>query len=146
MEALSQILLFFLQMSGDPETCVSTIFGTPGDKHAGGNALLLDRPVNGDDVGIAHRTLPLGSVVLVHNMRTNKSALGVVLDRGPYGAMHKGRWYVKKRRSDPGKWRGCADNTPAMADKIGHDGWDRVSIYVLYKEKNWRKLRNSLIN
>jgi hypothetical protein len=117
---------------GSPEVCVSTIFGYPGDQWAGGNALLLKRPVNSRDLGIAHRTLPLGSEVLVYSQRTHRVSWAVVIDRGPYGAMYDGRWRLKKRRSDPGVWRGCADLTPRVARRLGHDGWDRIAVYQLW--------------
>jgi hypothetical protein len=112
------------------QKCNSTIFGYRGDRWAGGKALYLKRKVDPKkDIGIAHRRLPLGSWVYVKHLRTRKRVRAQVIDRGPYGAMHNGKWLIKRRRSDPGKWRGCADLTPLAAKMIGHDGWDRVAIY-----------------
>lgn len=125
------ILLFAL--SSEPESCMATKFGYPGDKHAGGNALYLKRPVNSRDVGIAHRTLPLGSWVLVSH--GDRAILAQVIDRGPYGAMHRGKWRVKKRRSQPGRWRGCADLTSRAAELLEHDGWGRVKIWRVSKPR-----------
>lgn len=124
------IAALFTFLLGPPETCNSTFFGTPGDKWAGGDALYLRRPINDRDVGIAHRSLKLGSAVVIVHARTGLFTVAQVVDRGPYGAIHPdGHWYVKKRKAWPGKWRGCADLTPRTARLIGHDGWDRVHVF-----------------
>ncbi len=111
--------------------CNATIFGYPGDKWAGGDALALKRPVNPTDMGIAHRTWPLGTTVMVYNPRTKLFAVGTVIDRGPYGAMHKGKWVLKRKRRDPGKWRGCVDLTPALAKAVQHNGYEKVRVWRL---------------
>ena len=115
------------------QTCNSTIFGYHGDKWAGGNALYLKRPIEDDDVGIAHRGFPMGAVIAIENLRTGQMAVGMVVDRGPYGALHKGKWVLKRKKKNRGKWRGCADLTPAMAEAIGHDGFERVRVWRLRK-------------
>lgn len=127
-----EIVLLFLGFQS--ETCISTIFGTPRDKHAGGNAVFLKRPVDDQDIGIAHRTLPLGKPIIVFNRRTRQASHGIILDRGPYGAMHEGKWFVKKYKHQPGTYRGCADLTPRLARRVGHDSWDKVTLY-------WRRDR-----
>lgn len=133
MSYLLSLILALLggNLNAKSEICSSTIFGQPGDKWAGGDALYLRRPVNRHDEGIAHRTLPLGSRVVVRNLRTQQSAIATVIDRGPYGAVHKGKWVLKKRSRHPGKWRGCADLTPATAQAIGHNGRERVEVRPL---------------
>jgi len=115
----------------EPQTCQATQFGYPGDKLAGGNALLLKRPVAPSDLGLAHRKLALGTVVAVQNPRTGKIAVGLVIDRGPYGAVHEGEWAIKLKRNDPGTWRGCADLTPALGKAIGHNGREAVRLWVV---------------
>ena len=109
-------------------TCKASVFAQPGDKYAGGASRWLKREVHHTDSGIAHRSYPLGSWVEIRNLRTGRMVETQVIDRGPYGAMHKGRWIIKKRPSDPGRWRGCADLTPPVAKKIGHNGFERISI------------------
>jgi len=109
-------------------TCTASIFAQPGDKYAGGKSRWLKREVHHTDSGIAHRFYPLGSWVRIKNLRTGLSTHTQVIDRGPYGAMHEGEWVIKKRRSDPGRWRGCADLTPPVAEKIDHNGFERISI------------------
>lgn len=72
----------------------------------------------------------MGARIRITNLRTKLSAEGVVLDRGPYGKLDKdGRWFNSRRhRSRRGRYRGCADLTPALAKAIGHDGRDRVRL------------------
>lgn len=126
------IAFIFALFTSIVKPCQSTIFGQPGDEWAGGNALLLGRHVNQSDLGIAHRWWPLGSTVIVQHVRSGRMAFGVVLDRGPYGATTpEGDWALKLKPSDPGRWRGCADLTPALARRIGHDGFDAVRLWRL---------------
>lgn len=127
------VLKFFLLFS-QPQTCNSTIFGYEGDRHAGGNALALGRPVRPGDYGIAHRRWKMGTRILIKNLRTGKKAFGEVIDRGPYGAIDsEGNWFLKSPgsidRDKPGRFRGCADLTPDLAKAIGHDGFDRVRVW-----------------
>lgn len=125
------VIAFILALfTADVKSCQSTIFGQPGDEWAGGNALYLGRKINQSDLGIAHRWWPLGSTVIVQHTRTGRMAVARVLDRGPYGATDEnGDWTLKLKQSDPGRWRGCADLTPALARLIGHDGFDRVRLW-----------------
>ena len=111
--------------------CISTIFGYPGDGHGGRTpTVLYGRPVSPKDIGIAHRTWPMGAKIRITNLRTKLSANGVVLDRGPYGKLNKdGKWFNSRRHRDRlGRYRGCADLTPALARLIKHDGKERVRI------------------
>jgi hypothetical protein len=139
---ITTLLALLASLAGAPdERCSSTIFGQPGDKWAGGNALALGRPVAPDDIGIAHRRLPLRSVVLLRNERTGRATLATVLDRGPYGAtMPDGSWGLKRRHSEPGAWKGCADLTPRAASILEHDGRDPVSIWVVHRGDNRRAM------
>lgn len=108
-----------------------TRFGYAGDRHAGGAARCLGRPVAPGEPGIAHRTLPCGTLVRIRNHRTGCVTVAPVVDRGPYGAMHDGAWVLKRRASDPGVWRGVADLTPATFAALGAKSFDRVTVEVL---------------
>lgn len=142
--ALAIISLLLPEM-GPERHCTSTIFGQKGDKWAGGNALYLGRPVDpARDIGVAHRTIPLGAKVMLLNPMNGLVVSATVIDRGPYGAIVNEEdlinstdpdipkscslrpggkcWYVKKRRSWPGRWRGCLDITPMAAKLLGHSG------------------------
>ena len=127
------------------ELCLSTQFGHPGDGYGGRTpTIYYGRPVSAEDMGIAHRTLPIGSTVLVLNVRTGKSAKALVIDRGPYGKLdEKGRWFNgirhKKRK---GNYRGCADLTPRLAKTIDHNGKETVQLTLLKKgRKRWRRFK-----
>ena len=135
-------LALIAMLMGTPETCNSTQFGYEGDKYAGGRALHLGRPVNPEtDVGIAHRTLPLGSQVLLHVPKRGTWTVAVVIDRGPYGRIDaNGDWYNGasdwkrcRRKKDcypkGSRWNGCADLTPRAGTFLSHDGWERIEVY-----------------
>lgn len=115
--------------------CLATQFGHPGDGHGGRTpTVLTGNPVTANDIGIAHRTWPVGSVVLVTNLRTKKSMLAVVIDRGPYGKLDAdGNWFnARKERDREGVYRGCADLTPMLAKLIGHNQKERVKLQLLW--------------
>ncbi len=116
------------------QVCMSTQFGHPGDGYGGRTpTILYKRPVRPGDMGIAHRTWPMGARIIIKNLRTGLEAHARVIDRGPYGKLDKrGRWFnSRKERKRVGKYRGCADLTPSLAKAIGHDGRDRVQITLL---------------
>lgn len=80
-----------------------------------------------DEVGIAHRTLPCGTRVLLGNPRTGRWVVATVVDHGPYGArLDDGSWAIKRRRTDPGVWRGCLDISRRTAELLGHDGFQKI--------------------
>jgi rare lipoprotein A len=67
----------------------------------------------------AHRTLPLGSVVRVTNLRNGRTVVLRVIDRGPYGRNHR---------------KGCIiDVSTAAARRLRfvHDGLTFVRVQVL---------------
>ena len=122
------------------ETGNSSVFAYRGDRWQGGRSPCLGRQVRPTDRVVAHRTLPCGTVVRVTNLRTGLATVATVGNRGPFGACldddYRGgirceQWTVKRRRSDPGRWRGLLDVTPAVAAAIEHDGWDRVRVEVI---------------
>lgn len=153
MDALALLLKLFLSFTSsdapvESGSCLSTVFGTKGDKWAGGNALYLGRPVRPSvDVGIAHRTLPVGSLVLLQNPSNARLVIAQVIDRGPYGAILKGEtprpgqicrtrkdgrtWCVKRNSKDAGAWRGCIDATPKAAEILGHSGFQRLRFWSI---------------
>lgn len=136
-----EFILTFL-MTTQTNVCRSTTFGQPGDKHGGTtNALGLGRPVNQTDLGIAHRTWPMWTMVKVTNTRTKKTAYGVVLDSGPYGMVDGAGWFsarahgkmterAKKRVAEVGQkaYRSCADLTYAFGIAVDHNGGDTIKL------------------
>ncbi len=132
------ILSFLLLLStGDVEWCNASVFGYKGDTLAGGVAPYLGRRVRPTDVGVAHRTWPLGARVKIWLPRTGRVTTAKVIDRGPFGRINKhGRWingaglYRRLRRA--GKpiprtgWRGCLDMTPRVKRRLRHNGFEPV--------------------
>lgn len=55
-------------------------YGPPYNKRAGANGQIFDQ----DAMTAAHRTLPMGSLIVVTNERTGQSAVMRVTDRGPF--------------------------------------------------------------
>ena len=64
------------------ETGVASWYGPPYHNRVGANGLVYDQ--NG--VSAAHRTLPMGSLIRVTNVKTGQSAVMRVTDRGPFVA------------------------------------------------------------
>lgn len=130
------IIWVFVSLITQPShECLATNFGSPGDRHAGGKAVCVGRKVGSDDIGVAHRSLPCGTKVVVYLGRTKRAALATVIDRGPYGATLDGVWFVKKTKDEPGKWRGCLDMTPRLAKILGHNGLEKVRFTPVVQRK-----------
>ena len=131
---------------GKPERCRSTVFGQHRDKYAGGRALGFSPPrrVRPTDIGAAHRTMRIGTIIRVTNRRTQRVAYLRILDHGPYGRYDKaGNWYNagpewKARRVRPGRWAGCLDLTVAAAALLDHDGSDPVTVERVRLVVRWR--------
>lgn len=119
------------EAEAEAETGKATRFAYPGDRLDGDKMRCLGRRLHDGEQGIAHRTLPCGTMVRVTNLRTGRSVVAPVVDRGPWGAMLDGAWVVKRRRRDPGVWRGIADLAPATVEALGHRSFDRVRLEVL---------------
>jgi rare lipoprotein A len=64
------------------ETGVASWYGPPYHNRVGANGQVFDE--NG--ISAAHRTLPMGSLIRVVNLRTGQSAVMRVTDRGPFVA------------------------------------------------------------
>jgi hypothetical protein len=115
-------------MAGDKG--LATKFGEPGDPLNGGDLYCKNRKFEPGELGCAHRTLPCGTPIVVQNVRTGKVAVCEVMDRGPYGAvMPSGKWAIKIKKGQPGKWRGIIDLSPALAKAISLNGYEKVQIF-----------------
>lgn len=62
------------------ETGIASWYGPPYNKRRGANGQIYDQ----DAMTAAHRTLPLGSLVRVTNLRTGQQAVLHITDRGPF--------------------------------------------------------------
>lgn len=155
------VLASVAQASPQPEACIATQFAYADgrvDPLAGthlacpqrGRIVKLDPRV----FGIAHRTLPCGTKVLLVNIRNGRAVKAVVVDRGPYRALrrtcsrdgHDARWpsytcwrrgKTLERRSLAGDpvWTfgSCVDLLPPVARAIGLRGMEPVLVYPLPK-------------
>lgn len=97
--ALLSIMSMFLllgELSG--EVGVASIYTTQCN---GGTATASGVELKNDSYMIAHKKHPFGTVLKITNLENNKSALGIVVDRGPY---------IKGR---------IVDLTTRIANKIG---------------------------
>ena len=117
----------------------ASIFGMPGDAMMGGNLACLHRLPKSKDLGVAHRTLECGTKVVVSNPRTHKWVAATVYDHGPYGAIYNGHWVLKRKNTDPGKYRGEVDLLPATAKALHHNGFEKVDLYVLDNPRMYQK-------
>jgi rare lipoprotein A len=62
------------------ETGTASWYGPPYDRHRGANGQIFDQNM----LSAAHRTLPMGSLLRVTNLRTGQSSVMRVTDRGPF--------------------------------------------------------------
>ena len=149
----------------------ASVFGTKNDKWAGGRAacrtlteygLRLRMPIDwhreNETMGIAHRTLPCNTKVRIRMLRTGRTVIAEVVDRGPFGACtipgwkpsdrkcqpRSKYWRVKKNGDHgPGVYRSIADLLPATAKALGHrGGLQPISLVVLPKSGNRHRRGN----
>lgn len=128
---IGRMLLFAFMGSASLDTAkgLSTRFGDPGDRWAGKQLSCTHQPMQPNQLACAHRTLACGTPVLLHNPRTKRLAVCEVLDRGPFGAiLPTGKWGLKRKKSEPGKWRGIIDLSPTVAKALAHNGRERIVI------------------
>ena len=136
-----------------PQVCLATEFAnidkTTGkvEAMAGEKFFCLNRAVDDKTPGIAHRTLPCGTRVLLVNIRNGRTTKAKVIDRGPFwntpkacsrsvhgrfaghACWRKGHGAVKLRA---GYVRAnCVDVTPPVARKLRLRGKEPVLIYAL---------------
>jgi rare lipoprotein A (peptidoglycan hydrolase) len=135
LKVLAMTLLGTQPMTG--ERGLATRFGDPGDPLMGSHLYCTGKKIEPGQFACAHRTLPCGTTVLVESPRTGKVAYCEVLDRGPFGAqLDTGEWSFKIRASDPGRWRGVIDLSPAVADALDFNGRERVRLYYKTLPRN----------
>ncbi len=80
--------------------------------------------------GVAHRTHPCGTKLLICRLHTSQCTEAVVVDRGPYGAIDaRGRWHMRRKLRNGERWRGIVDLLPKVAKKLGIRGLEEVSLF-----------------
>jgi len=109
------------------------------------------------DLVCAHRTLPLGTLLLLTSGDSNQ-AVCTVLDRGTYGYCYPTKdkkakpskncphgfkyivaagkkKYVRRMEKGPGYYRGVIDATPSVHRLLGSSGWIKVTIHRIGKQR-----------
>ena len=132
--AVGHILL--LALLGTPHVAIESgragVFGTAGDRLAGGPLACSGRMLGPRELVCAHRTLPCGTALLVQNVRTQRVVPCLVLDRGPYGALlPNGQFVIKKKKRQQGTWRAVVDLAPQVAALLGITGVEPVRLYYV---------------
>lgn len=78
--------------------------------------------------GVAHRTLPCGAKIMVcHNQRCIKA---YVVDRGPYGAITKKGWKLRRKLQSGERYRGVLDLLPGPSKALNIRGLNEVKIFL----------------
>ena len=127
MNNMLEHLLVFLVSLSSGNYCKSSVFGYSGDPLKGGTNVCTKKHMGNDELGVASRTLACGTQVFLFHPRTGRSVIAAVVDRGPYGATdEEGNWFIKKKRSEPGQWRGCLDISRAVQKALGHNGFEKI--------------------
>lgn len=95
-------------------------YGTPGDRWDNGELACRVSRDTADREGVAHRSLPCGTRLVICARRCGRA---VVTDRGPYGATDGHRYRVQTRGPLPGwHYRGDLDLRQGVARSIGYRG------------------------
>lgn len=104
------------------QTGMATTFSTQDAFNPTPYAACLHRDLNDKkDIGVASRSLPCNSRLLICLPRTGKCANATVVDRGPYG---------KKKN---GQFRADLDLTIGLKTALKHNGYEGV-VYVTFRK------------
>ncbi len=145
-------LSILFSLSNPPEMGLASRYGYPGDQYenfkqpyACHGSLTKkwgkERYEEALKTGVAHRTLPCGTKVLI--CKTKKASLSthdksviwpctsaIVVDRGPYGTLNQqGLWHRRSKLQPGERWRGIVDLLPPVAAKLGVRGLEKVVIW-----------------
>ena len=144
-------LPFLFSLSHPPEIGLASRYGYPGDRYENFKQPYAcygsltkkwgkERYKEALKTGVAHRTLPCGTKILICKQKKAKllpsdkyisgpCTPAIVVDRGPYGALdRRGRWHRRKRLYPGERWRGIIDLLPPVAQKLGVWGLEKVVI------------------
>jgi hypothetical protein len=148
MSALLLISWSLLQIPV-PETGLASRYGYPGDpyepigqpyaceailKHRWG----LKQWQQVVKQGIAHRSLPCGTPLLICRTASSQCTRAIVVDRGPYGALDRhGHWHARKRLPAGERYRGIVDLLSPVAKKLGIRGIEKVALWASPQPRSW---------
>lgn len=101
------------------------------------------------DLTIAHRTLPMHSVVLLEDPATGNRLWVRVNDSGPFGCLdEQGDWHVAVWPIDGCEYRGIGDMNWPVANALGVDkdkGLNTIKIRYFKKGLGQRQLSDPLV-
>ena len=103
-----ELIISLILTSGGGTVHLATSYGSPGDRLAGRHLACTGQRVKGAPGGVAHRSLPCGTLVRI--TYKGRSVVASVVDRGPY-------WAVPKA---------CAKRYHRTAHRCWLRGWIRV--------------------
>lgn len=125
-----------------PQSCHSTMYGHRADDVYPSNGKVIGYGDTTDgvktiwfqrsprlDVGVAHRTLPLGSWVILENPFTKDRDVFRVIDRGPYSKRINGKPATDVANKHPEPYSSCVDITYLAGVKLHHSGSQRIRMW-----------------
>jgi len=119
-------------------------YGGPKDGRWGGAALAAapDHHIEAGMHVCAHRTLKFGTILVVQSVRTRRTTLCRVMDRGPYGAIDaNGVWHVEIRLQPGSRRRGDLDLAFTAYNAIGLKGIAPVRFWEAYAPEKPMRIR-----
>ncbi len=143
-------LLLFLSLipSGNGEFGKASVFAIHGDKYNPENKPLAceSRIIRKHGHshwhkilthGVAHRTLPCGTKIRVYiiGKKRVRSSYAYVVDRGPYGVVHNGKWRLRRKLFPGEKYRGILDVLSPLAQKLNVSGIFLVIVKIISPRK-----------
>lgn len=128
MTALAMIVALLM---GRVELLVAGVYATPNDRYDNGQIACQGQRTDEIAMGFAHRTKACGTRALICGRRC---AVGVRVDVGPFGALTKKGWRVRRRLRVGESWRGSLDLRPGLARAVGVRGVEVVTVVWLDKE------------
>lgn len=129
---MTALTLLVALIMGRVELLVAGVYATPNDRWD--NRQIACPGMSSDEIamGFAHRTKACGTRALICGRRC---AVGFKVDSGPYGALTKKGWRVRRWLRDGESWRGSLDLRPGLAKAVGVRGVEAVTVVWLDKER-----------
>jgi len=130
---MTALTLLVALLTGRVELAVAGVYSMPGDRFDNGQ--IACQGMTGEEIrmGFAHRSKPCGTPALICGRRC---ALGWAVDVGPFGALTKKGWRVRRRLRAGERYRGSLDLRPDLARAVGVRGVEMVTVIWLGKEES----------
>jgi hypothetical protein len=116
---MTTTLLYLLTLLSTAHLVTAATYAQPGDKWDTGHLACQHMSPAQVEHGFAHRSAPCGSVAMICAKRC---AVGWVVDRGPYGALTRTGWRLRRRLRAGERYRGEVDLRVGLARAVGVRG------------------------